>query len=181
MFTVQRRSFSATAHVEFPWLESNNAWQQAFDWVRLNTPKNAVFALEPNHMDHPGEDRRGFRAYAERSSLADSNKDGGVAALFPNISDTWLEQTNAAAMLQDPQRAQDAPSLVKTGATWMVTSRPYTNSLDCPYRNAVVEVCRIRYLTYRVKAEPSALAGENLLDRKSHSTDMTAQRNRSNY
>jgi len=29
---------------------STNDWLRAFEWIRHNTPPNAVFAIEPNYM-----------------------------------------------------------------------------------------------------------------------------------
>jgi len=43
--------------------------------IRLQTPRDAVFALDPNYMLIAGEDQHGFRAIAERSALADALKD----------------------------------------------------------------------------------------------------------
>ena len=53
-----------------------NAWLQAFAWIRQNTPVDGLFALDPHYMTLPGEDYHGFRALAERSVLADYEKDG---------------------------------------------------------------------------------------------------------
>ena len=55
----------------------------------LHTPKEAVFALDPNYMVLPGEDAHGFRAVAERSVLADNVKDSGAVSLFPKLAAEW--------------------------------------------------------------------------------------------
>jgi hypothetical protein len=115
---------------------------QAFLWIRGNTPTDAVFALNPRYMRRPGVDYHGFRALAERSSLADREKDAGVSALFPPLADKWLEQARA----QDGWRDFDALDfhLLKHnyGVTWVVVERPVPD-LNCPYRNEAVLVCRI--------------------------------------
>jgi hypothetical protein len=153
MFVVQRKDYPATTHVQWPWKESGNPWQQAFDWIRVNTPKTAVFALDPNYMDIPQEDHQGFRACAERSTLADRAKDGGVAALFPAISDDWSLQTTAAASLEANSQELQPEPMIRSGANWIVT-RNNAPGLDCPYRNSAVAVCNLASST-AVAAERS--------------------------
>ncbi len=92
MHFAQRQLFAASAHIEWPWAEPRNQWAQAFEWIRGNTPLDALFALDPRHMDLPGEDENGFRARAERSRLADLVKDKGACSMFPPLSVKWLEQ-----------------------------------------------------------------------------------------
>jgi hypothetical protein len=141
MFIVQEHGFPASPHVEWPWTKWANPWREAFAWIRSNTPKDAIFALDPDYMDRPGEDRLGFRAYAERVSLADRSKDGGVAVLFPGLADAWVKQFTAAATLT---RIASEPGAVETDRTgWMVVQNVSTADLDCPYRNRAVAVCRI--------------------------------------
>jgi len=143
MYTVAQQTFPATPHVEWPWGHSNNPWHQAFDWARGNTPKDAVFALNPDYMEEPSEDSLGFRAYAERASLADRSKDGGVAAIFPELAPEWYEQSNATEILRHAFTEGQAAALLKDGATWtVVRSRPLMN-MQCPYNNAGVAVCRL--------------------------------------
>ena len=43
-------------------------------------------------MNRPGEDSHGFRAFAERSMLADGVKDRAVAANIPELAYVWREQ-----------------------------------------------------------------------------------------
>jgi hypothetical protein len=141
MFAVQRDTYRATTHLEWPWVHSNNPWQQAFDWIRTNTPTNAVFALDPNYMDEALEDHQGFRAVTQRSTLADRAKDGGVAALFPSISEEWATETKVAAGLTN---FVDEPksTLPQSGANWIVTGSQ-VRDVDCPYRNAILAVCNL--------------------------------------
>ena len=56
---------------------------------------DAVFALDPEYMHIPGEDEIGFRCLAQRSRLADANKDNGVVSMFPPLAEKWLEQVQA--------------------------------------------------------------------------------------
>jgi len=83
MWLLQRATYPSSSHIEWPGSVDSNPWVSAFLWIRANTPKDAVFALDPEYMVRPGEDLHGFRAIAERSALADREKDSGAASLFP--------------------------------------------------------------------------------------------------
>ncbi len=143
MSLVQIASYPSSPHIELPWSAPRNPWVQAFLWIRHNTPKDAVFALDPNYIELPGEDRHGFRAISERSALTDAVKDSGVVSLFPQLAESWQAQQKAQESwtgfaLADFQRlAQQYP------VTWVVLQGPPPNGLACPYRNAAVTVCRI--------------------------------------
>lgn len=143
MFTVARQTFPASPHVEWPWIRSENPWRQAFDWTRNNTPKDAVFALNPDYMEEPSEDSLGFRAYAERASLADRSKDGGVVALFPRLSQQWYQETNDTAVLRHRFSESEFSALQKDGATWVVIRVQPLMPLHCPYNNGRVAVCHL--------------------------------------
>jgi len=141
MFYAQRQLFPATSHLEFPWTAPSNPWAQAFDWVRGNTPTDAVFALDPNYMNLPNEDEHGFRELAERSSLANAHDQGGVS-MFPALASDWSAQYTAqqnwsAFQLSDFRRLRQAYNV-----TWVVLEHPIP-TLDCPYRNNTVAVCRV--------------------------------------
>ena len=143
MFYGQREIFSATPHLELPGVSSPNPWVQAFLWIRQNTPVDAYFALDPEHMNAAGEDQHGFRALAERSMLADNIKDSGAVTMFPKLADTWKEQTMAESGWKNFQRA-DFERLKQTyGVSWVVLDTPSSAGLDCLYRNSKLEVCRI--------------------------------------
>lgn len=143
MFYAQRQVFPASNHIEWPWANPRNSWAQAFDWIRVNTPTDALFALNPAHMELPGEDENGFRARAERSMLADLVKDKGASTMFPPLSVPWLEQ------IQDQKnwkqfRVEDLERLrQKYGISWVVVDQPELTGLDCPYQNSAVRVCRL--------------------------------------
>ncbi len=144
MFAAQRSLFPASAHIELPGRAPSNPWAEAFVWVRENTPKDALFALDPEHMRVSGEDAIGFRSLAQRSRLADLVKDGGVASMFPPLAHEWWEQVQA----QDPWeklRKQDFARLRdEYGVSWIVMQQPAAQGLDCEYQNAAVRVCRIQ-------------------------------------
>jgi hypothetical protein len=143
MALVQRQLFPASAHIEWPWAQPRNPWAQAFDWIRVNTPPDALFALNPNHMALEGEDENGFRARAERSRLADTVKDKGAASMFPPLSTKWLEQVQDTKNWERYGREDFERLRQKYGASWIVVEQPGPANLDCPYQNAAVRVCRI--------------------------------------
>ena len=143
MCFAQRQVFPASAHVEWPWAQPRNQWAQAFEWIRGNTPVDALFALDPRHMELPGEDENGFRARAERSRLADLVKDKGACSMFPPMSVKWAEQI-ADQKNFDKFGEQDFERLrQKYGISWVVVEQPGPVGMECPYENSAVRVCRV--------------------------------------
>ncbi len=152
MFYAQRQMYPASRHLEFPGLAPQNAWLQAFAWIRQNTPVDALFALDPHYVTLPGEDYHGFRALAERSVLADYDKDGGMAARVPRLAPRWLKEVTALRGWQDFQ-ASDFQRLKKEfGVTWVILPRPDPplesshqagQGMMCPYWNDQLQVCRL--------------------------------------
>jgi hypothetical protein len=143
MFTVQRALFPASAHIEWPGASPKNQWVQAFEWIRTHTPNDAVFALDPFHMDIPGEDQNGFRAIAQRSMLADAVKDSGAVSMFPPMAEEWQRQVQARSGWKTFQ-AQDFRRLqLEYGVNWVVLQRPGVDGLGCPFQNHDVLVCQV--------------------------------------
>jgi hypothetical protein len=143
MFLAQRALFPASAHIEWPGATARNQWVQAFEWIRSNTPPDAIFALDPSHMDIPGEDENGFEAIAQRSMLADGVKASGAVSMFPALAEEWLRQMQAQSGWSTFQ-AQDFRRLqAEYGVSWVVLQQPGVAGLECPYRNAAVLVCRV--------------------------------------
>jgi hypothetical protein len=143
MFYAQRQQFPASAQVEFPGKVSNNSWVQAFLWARANTPQDAYFALDPMHIERPGEDQHGFRAFAQRSMMADALKDAGVVTIFPGIAQRWLKETHARKNWNNFTQADFLKLRADFNVTWVVLEKPMTVTLPCPYQNEQVAVCRI--------------------------------------
>ena len=50
MYGVDRSLYPASHHLELPGRAVVNPWLQAFNWVRYNTPEDAVFALPPRYL-----------------------------------------------------------------------------------------------------------------------------------
>jgi hypothetical protein len=150
MFYAQHEMYSASPHLEMPWTTPLNPWLQAFDWINRNTPTDALFALDPHYEAVPGEDQHGFRALAERSALADVDKDGGMAARVPPLAPRWLKEVNALNGWRTFQSADFVRLKNDLGVSWIVLSRtdaeyanPHPSSMICPYENDQVRVCHL--------------------------------------
>ncbi len=146
MFFGARNSFPDSPHLELPGTVARNPWVEAFVWIRDHTPRDAVFALDPDYINSPQEDAQCFRAIAERSALADYSKDGGEASIAPDLTEEWVagqrgqQGLNAAGTTDDSRLA----ALTPLGVTWVVLNAPTPTDLDCPYSNSAVKVCRLR-------------------------------------
>jgi len=143
MFVTQRMLFPASAHIEWPSAQPRNQWVQAFLWIRRNTPTDAVFALDPEYMEIPGEDEQGFRAIAHRSRTADAIKDSGAVSMFPAMADEWLRQVQAQSGWRNFQLKDFQGLQAKYGVSWVLLQQPGLPGFDCPYANQAVLVCRI--------------------------------------
>ena len=143
MFFAQCQLFPLTAHIEWPWAAPKNQWEQAFLWIRQNTPVDATFAIDPFYMEAPGEDRIGFRAMTERSRLADAIKDSGAVAMFPPLADEWWGQFQAQKNWQQFTRADFLQLREKYRVSWVVVQPDGAAGLPCAYKNSAVAVCRI--------------------------------------
>jgi hypothetical protein len=143
MYFLQQSQFPSSVHVEWPGYGYHNTWNSAFFWIRLHTPKEAVFALDPNYMLMAGDDQHGFRAVAERSALADAVKDSGAASLFPQLADHWKSQVQAQNGWEN-FGLRDFEHLAKLyPVTWILTRSPGPAGLTCPYNDEGLSVCRI--------------------------------------
>lgn len=145
MAYAQFALFPASRHVEWPGVFPKNPWEQAFLWIRSNTPPQAVFALDPYFLNIPGEDHQGFRAIAERSRLADAVKDWSDATMYPGLplADECLAQVQAAEGWEHFKPADFARLQRTYGISWVVLPQPGVPGLACPYRNSAVLVCQL--------------------------------------
>lgn len=144
VFLAQRSLFPASAHLELPGRAPKNPWAQAFLWIRENTPRDALFAIDPDYMRLPQEDVVGFRCMAQRSRLADIVKDGGVVSMFPRVADQWWEQIQAQTPWKSFQVTDFARLQEKYGVNWVVLQQPGVPGIECAYQNAAVRVCQLR-------------------------------------
>jgi hypothetical protein len=143
MFLAQRELFPFTRHVEWPGAAPTNPWAQGFVWARENTPTEAIFALDPDLLNLPGEDEQGFRAIARRSRLADRTSDAGAVSMFPALADEWFRQVQAQSAWKNLQAPDFRRLHTDFGVTWVVLQSPGVPGLDCPYGNSTILVCRL--------------------------------------
>jgi len=142
MYAAQLGSWRGSMHIEWPGSQSANPYQQAFLWIRDNTPPSAVFAFNPQLVYLPEEDEQGFRAITLRDHLAD-DKDAGVAAVVPQLAGRWAIQRNAELSLDRMTDAERRTALAPLGATWLLLPPQTATGLPCPYRNRVAKACRL--------------------------------------
>jgi hypothetical protein len=143
MFAAQRLTYPASSHVEWPGRPPRNPWQQAFLWIRVNTPEGAIFALDNDYIEWPGEDAQGFRASAERSAVADYFKDGGIASNFPLAANPWWQGSQATAQLNSATDEQRFDHLRPLGVAWIILPAQANTAFPCPFANASVRICRL--------------------------------------
>jgi uncharacterized membrane protein YecN with MAPEG domain len=143
MFFIQTAAFGHSNHLELPGIRPRNAYEQAFLWIRGNTPRTAVIAADPMLVFAPGEDEQNLRAMAERSILADY-KDEGLALIFPEDTSNWYEQFEAQREIASMTDAQRIARFIPLGASWMVLPAGAHTDMPCPYRNSAVLVCRLQ-------------------------------------
>jgi hypothetical protein len=143
MYASQRALYGSSEHLELPGMQSSNPWLQSFAWIRMNTPTDAYFAMDPNYLATPGEDYHGFRALAERSQLADMVKDTSVVTQVPELGPAWERQVDATAGWQNFQLADFQRLKNDFGVNWVIVSLPQPAGLACEWHNASLAVCRI--------------------------------------
>lgn len=143
MFYADRQTFPSSPHIELPAEHPNNAWVQAFEWIRTNTPKDALFALDSDYITKPGEDAQSFRAIAERSALPDYSKDGGEAAITPSLTAAWRTGQILQSRLSQRTDQDRITTLERAGVTWVILTKDANTSLSCAYSNRAVKVCRL--------------------------------------
>jgi hypothetical protein len=157
LFAGQRLTYPESSHVEWPGIKPRNQWQEAFLWIRDNTPGDAIIALDNDYIESLGEDAQGFRATAERSAVADWYKDGGIASNFPEAASLWWQGSTATEQLNQASDQERLARLQPLGVTWIVlpvepappapasrgARRGAKTGFPCPFTNARVRVCRL--------------------------------------
>lgn len=143
MFAAARSAYPHSFHLELPSTATSNQWAQAFLWIRDHTPKDALFALDADYINAPGEDAQCFRAIAERSALPDYSKDGGETSIAPELTPAWKQGQLAQQRLSQETDAERMAALHPFAVTWLVLESSATTNFDCPYTDAAVKVCRL--------------------------------------
>lgn len=144
MFAVERTTYPDSPHIEWPCVKaSSNAWINTLQWIRENTPRNAVFAVDSRYFMEPGVDRHGFRSISCRSELADYYKDGGAVAIFPALAPEWKQMSDATYGLNHFTTADFTRLAHVYPVTWTVIHGSAPVGMDCPYQKQGYAVCRI--------------------------------------
>ncbi len=141
---MQRGLYRASGWVEWPGAMPRNGWEQAFLWARDHTTRDAVFALDARYTELAGEDAQGFRAVALRAVLPDAAKDGGVAAVMPELAGAWAAGMRAQQGLEGATDERRRARLLPLGVGWIVLGTGAETVLECPYANDTAKVCRLR-------------------------------------
>ncbi len=143
MLCAERYTFPNSSHFESPWLEPRNGWERAFEWIRVSTPVDALFALDAHYVTQPGEDAQTFRAVAERSAIADYSKDGGEASITPTLTALWFTGQAAQTDLNSATDAKRIAKLRPLGVNWVVLPGGTPTDFTCSYADEAVKVCRL--------------------------------------
>jgi hypothetical protein len=143
LLSMQRGIYAHSGQWELPGADPVNGYEQAFRWVRTNTPVDAIFATDAEYTNASGEDAQMFRAVARRTVLPDRAKDGGVASVVPALADVWRHGSDlqtGLAVLSDRERVARIRPL---GATWILLPAHSLTAFPCPYWNGVAKVCQL--------------------------------------
>jgi hypothetical protein len=144
MFVVDAAGYPASPHIEWPGVHYRGEWLSSFLWIREHTPKDAIFALDPEYLLKTGVDLHGFRALAQRSMLADQEKDSGAASIFPELAEAWKEQSAAESDWAHVSANRLQSLRAQYGVNWVLLENPIPlEGLVCPYTNGDLRVCQI--------------------------------------
>lgn len=143
LYGASRSAYPNSPHLELPGSATRNAWVEAFLWIRNHTPTDALFALDPDYIQIAGEDAQCFRAIAERSALPDRSKDGGEAAIAPELTPAWIAGQAAQRTLHTGDDATRQAALRPLAVNWVVLTAASSTGFECLYTNSAVKVCRL--------------------------------------
>jgi len=143
MYAGARISYSSSPHIQLPFWATASSQGLILNWIRLNTPTDAVFAADPVLQRQINQDDLGFRATTERSILTDV-KDEGIASLFPNVADAWATRRNAQIGLNRLTDTQIVVRLKPYGVSWLLLPANKDTAFSCPYRDNGIAVCQLK-------------------------------------
>lgn len=144
MLALDMAAYPASRHIEHPGVHYQGEWLSSFVWIREHTPKDAVFALDPEYLSKSGVDLHVFRAVAERSMLAGEEKDSGATSVFPELAEPWKQQSDAQSDWAHVSEDRLQNLRAQYGVTWVLLENfAPVGGLVCPYRNGQLRVCRI--------------------------------------
>ena len=154
MLAFDLATYPASPHIEQPGVRYQGDWLCSFLWIREHTPKDALFALDAEYLLKAGVDLHGFRAVAERSALADQEKDSGAASVFPELAERWKQESAAQSDWAHVSDDRLQKLRARYGVNWVLLEGfAPVGGLVCPYSNGQLRVCRI-------VDEPSQLLGQ---------------------
>jgi hypothetical protein len=90
------------------------------------------------------EDSYGLRGLAERSLLAENQKDPGAATVFPDLASEWREQVHAQYGIETFNASAFHELRTRYNVSWAVLPTTASVPLDCPYRNEAAQVCQVQ-------------------------------------
>jgi hypothetical protein len=144
MFALDEATYPASPHIERPGAGYRGEWLSSFLWIRDHTPRDAFFALDPEYLLKAGVDLHGFRALAQRGTMADQEKDGGVASVFPELAELWKQQSAAQSDWAHVSVDRLQNLRAQYGVSWVLLENPAPlDGLVCPYSNGALRVCQI--------------------------------------
>lgn len=143
MSFLQREIYSHSAHFESPWGTGGNGYKEAALWLRQNTSADALIAVDAHYTTMRGEDAQMVRAIAQRSTVPDAAKDGGIASVVPELADMWWAGSQAQDGLAESSDVQRVQRLRPFGASWILLPTDAETAFPCPYRNTDAKVCRL--------------------------------------
>lgn len=143
MAVAARQSYVQSPRIELPGQPTTNPWEQAFRWIRANTPQRAVFAADSTTFTRRDKDVQGFRAIAERSIL-NGAKDQSVASALPALAPIWLRYAKAEQNLNAIADRERIARLRPYGVTWLLLAPKAKTAFFCPYENPAIKVCRMK-------------------------------------
>ena len=102
MFALDLATYPASPHIERPGVRYRGEWLSSFLWIRDHTPKDALFALDPEYLLKPG--RGSSRVPSDRRAQHASGSGEGQRSGFGiSRASRSLERTERCAIRLGPR------------------------------------------------------------------------------
>jgi hypothetical protein len=92
MFALDVATYPATPHIERPGVRYRGEWLSSFLWIRDHTPKDALFALDPEYLLTAGQPRYFLNWPISGRSRARRKR---IGLTFPGIDCRTFESATA--------------------------------------------------------------------------------------
>ena len=132
----QRLTYPASNHVEWPGRTPRNPWQQAFLWIRANTPRIRSSPWITTTLSAPARTPRAFAQPQREAPSPTGFKDGGIASNFPQAAIPWWQGSQATEHLNGATDEQRLARLRPLGVAWIVLPAEAKTGFPCPFTNA---------------------------------------------